>query len=46
MQRQYTGPAGRNANAQVNVYLTYAASRGHALLDRALYLPPCSGRGP
>jgi SRSO17 transposase len=39
VQRQYTGTAGRIENAQVAVYLTYAAARGHALLDRALYLP-------
>ena len=38
-QRQYTGTAGRIENAQVAVYLTYAAPRGHALIDRALYLP-------
>ena len=39
MQRQYTGTAGRIENSQVAVYLTYAAPRGHALIDRALYLP-------
>jgi SRSO17 transposase len=39
VQRQYTGTAGRIENAQVAVFLTYAASRGHALIDRALYLP-------
>ncbi len=39
VQRQYTGTAGRIENAQVAVYLTYAAKRGHALIDRALYLP-------
>jgi DDE superfamily endonuclease len=39
VQRQYTGTAGRVENAQVAVYLTYAARRGHALIDRALYLP-------
>jgi len=38
-QRQYTGTAGRIENAQVAVYLTYAAPRGHVLIDRALYLP-------
>jgi len=31
--------AGRIENSQVAVYLTYAAPRGHALIDRALYLP-------
>ncbi|HEX4018791.1 MAG TPA: IS701 family transposase [Frankiaceae bacterium] len=39
VQRQYTGTAGRIENAQVAVYLTYAAPRGHALVDRALYVP-------
>jgi SRSO17 transposase len=39
VQRQYTGTAGRIENAQVAVYLTYTAPRGHALIDRALYLP-------
>jgi SRSO17 transposase len=39
VQRQYSGTAGRIENAQVAVYLTYAAPRGHALIDRALYLP-------
>ena len=38
-QRQYTGTAGRIENAQVAVYLGYAAPRGHALIDRELYLP-------
>ena len=39
VQRQYTGTAGRVENAQVAVYLTYAARAGHALIDRELYLP-------
>jgi SRSO17 transposase len=39
VQRQYTGTAGRIENAQVAVFLTYAAPRGHALIDRELYLP-------
>jgi SRSO17 transposase len=39
VQRQYTGTAGRIENAQVAVFVTYAARRGHALIDRALYLP-------
>ena len=37
--RQYTGTAGRIENAQVGVFLAYAGARGHALIDRALYLP-------
>src|SRR4051812_1303068 len=39
VQRQYSGTAGRIENVQVAVYLTYAARGGHALIDRALYLP-------
>jgi SRSO17 transposase len=39
VQRQYSGTAGRIENSQVAVHLTYAAPRGHALIDRALYLP-------
>jgi len=39
VQRQYTGTAGRIENAQVAAFSTYAAPRGHALIDRPLYLP-------
>ena len=39
VQRQYTGTAGRTENAQVAVYLAYAAPAGCAFIDRALYLP-------
>lgn len=39
VQRQYSGTAGRVENCQVAVYLTYASRKGHALMDRALYLP-------
>src|SRR3954469_5940554 len=39
VQRQYTGTAGRIENSQVAVYLTYAAPRGYAFVDRELYLP-------
>jgi SRSO17 transposase len=37
--RQYSGTAGRVENAQIGVFLAYASSKGHALIDRALYLP-------
>jgi SRSO17 transposase len=37
-QRLYTGTAGRTENAQVAVYLAYAAPAGTAFIDRALYL--------
>jgi SRSO17 transposase len=39
VQRQYSGTAGRVENAQVAVYLAYAAPSGHTLVDRRLYLP-------
>lgn len=39
VQRQYSGTAGRTENCQVAVYLVYASARGHAFLDRELYLP-------
>ena len=39
MQRQYSGTAGRVENCQVAVFLSYASRRGHALIDRELYLP-------
>lgn len=39
VQRQYTGTAGRIENAQVAVYLVYAGGRGHAAVDRELYIP-------
>lgn len=39
VQRQYTGTAGRIENSQVAVYLVYAGGRGHAAVDRELYIP-------
>ncbi|MFB7056064.1 IS701 family transposase [Streptomyces vinaceus] len=39
VQRQYTGTAGRIENAQVAVYLVHAGRRGHAAVDRELYIP-------
>jgi SRSO17 transposase len=39
VQRQYSGTAGRVENCQVAVFLSYASSAGHALIDRELYLP-------
>ena len=39
VQRKYTGTAGRIENSQVGVFLGYASQHGHALIDRALYLP-------
>jgi SRSO17 transposase len=37
--RQYSGTVGGIALCQVTVTLTFATSRGHTLIDRALYLP-------
>ena len=37
--RQYSGTAGRVENCQMGVFLAYASSHGHTLLDRELYLP-------
>src|SRR5512132_239579 len=39
VQRQYTGTAGKVDNAQVAVYLAYATTAGHGVIDRELYLP-------
>jgi len=37
--RQYTGSAGKITNCQIGVFATYVSQRGHAFIDRALYLP-------
>src|SRR6266852_797042 len=37
--RQYSGTAGRRENSQIGVFLSYASAKGHAFVDRALYLP-------
>ncbi len=39
VQRQYSGTAGRTENCQIGVFLAYASSHGHALIDRELYIP-------
>ncbi|WP_080640771.1 IS701 family transposase [Salinispora arenicola] len=39
VQRQYSGTAGRTENCQVGTFLAYRSSKGHALIDRQLYLP-------
>src|SRR6266571_6728910 len=36
---QYCGISGRVENCQVGVFLSYVTAQGHALIDRALYLP-------
>src|SRR4051812_30193438 len=37
--RQYSGTAGRIENCQIGVFLADGSARGHALIDRQLYLP-------
>jgi SRSO17 transposase len=39
VKRQYSGAAGGIENCQVGVFLAYTSEHGHALIDRALYLP-------
>src|SRR5216684_3928101 len=39
VQVQYCGSTGVVENCQVAVFLDYVTSRGHALIDRELYLP-------
>jgi SRSO17 transposase len=36
---QYTGSVGKIANCQIGVFAAYVSSKGHALIDRKLYLP-------
>jgi SRSO17 transposase len=37
--RQYCGTLGKVGNCQVGVFLAYVSARGHALVDKRLYLP-------
>jgi len=37
--RQYTGSAGKITNCQIGVFASYVSRRGHAFIDRGLYLP-------
>src|SRR5919205_1299029 len=37
--RQYCGTLGKVENCRVGVFLAYGSRRGHALIDRRLYLP-------
>jgi SRSO17 transposase len=39
VKRQYSGTAGRVENCQIGVFLGYASEKGHALMDREVYLP-------
>src|SRR4051812_11669121 len=35
----YTGSAGKITNCQIGVFAAYVSGKGHAFIDRALYLP-------
>src|SRR5437764_7224283 len=38
--RQYCGALSKVGNCQLGVFLAYVSTRGHALVDKRLYLPP------
>ena len=38
VSRQYTGSAGKITNCQIGVFAAYVSPKGHAFIDRALYL--------
>src|SRR5690348_12392944 len=44
--RQYTGSAGKITNCQIGVFAAYVSDRGHAFIDRALYLPKAWAEDP
>ena len=39
VKRQYSGTAGKIANCQIGVFLSYAGNMGHCPIDRRLYIP-------
>jgi SRSO17 transposase len=39
VKKQYCGTTGRVENCQVGVFLSYVSEKGHALIDRELYIP-------
>ena len=39
VKKQYCGTTGMVENCQVGVFLSYVGLKGHALIDRELYLP-------
>jgi SRSO17 transposase len=39
VKRQYSGTLGRTDNCQVAVFANYASPKGHAFMDRRLFLP-------
>jgi len=44
--RQYTGSAGKITNCQIGVFASYVSAKGHAFIDRALYLPKAWASDP
>ena len=44
--RQYTGSAGKITNCQIGVFAAYVSRHGHALIERALYLPKAWASDP
>ena len=44
--RQYTGSAGKITNCQIGVFAVYVSGKGHAFIDRALYLPQAWAEDP
>ena len=44
--RQYTGSAGKITNCQIGVFAAYVSSKGHAFIDRSLYLPQDWAKNP
>src|SRR5215212_1901525 len=44
--RQYTGSAGKITNCQIGVFAAYVSGRGHAFIDRGLYLPKAWAEDP
>ena len=44
--RQYTGSAGKITNCQIGVFAAYVSDKGHAFLDRSLYLPQDWAKNP
>src|SRR5215217_8601155 len=44
--RQYTGSAGKITNCQIGVFAAYVSDKGHAFIDRALYLPQDWAKNP
>src|SRR3712207_940796 len=46
VSRQYTGSAGKITNCQIGVFAVYVSDKGHAFIDRRLYLPKAWTEAP